>query len=346
MNNIIITGGAGYIGSHIVIELLELNNYNIHILDNLSNSSINTINKLRNYNKQNIIFHKVDICEYNKLKEIFDKYKIYCVIHLAGLKSVSESIKYPYKYYDNNVIGTLNLINVMKQSGCNNLIFSSSSTVYGNSIVPYTENSITGQGITNPYGNTKYMIEEILKDEFNSNELMNIIILRYFNPMGAHSSGLIGETIDNNPQNLMPNLINTLLGKTNSFNVYGSSYKTKDGSAIRDFIHVVDLANAHIKSLEKIEKNKKPNLEIYNIGSGTGYSVLDVIDMMINISDKKIKVITAKKRDGDLPISISDCSKANTELNWIAKKKLQDICKDTWNYYKKLQNICKDTWNY
>jgi UDP-glucose 4-epimerase len=334
MKDIIITGGAGFIGSHIVIELLQLNIYNIHIIDNLSNSSINTINKLRNYNKQNIIFHKVDICKYNHLKEIFNKYNIYCVIHLAGLKSVSESIKYPYKYYNNNVCGTLNLINVMKESGCNNLIFSSSSTVYGNSIVPYTEKSITGHGITNPYGNTKYMIEQILKDEFNSNKLMNIIILRYFNPMGAHSSGLIGENIDNNPQNLMPNLINTLLGKKDLFYVYGSSYKTKDGSAIRDFIHVVDLANAHIKSLEKIEKNTKQTIDIYNIGTGNGFSVLDVINMMIKVSKKKIKIINTKERDGDLPISISDCSKARNELNWESKKKLKDICEDTWNYYK------------
>ena len=324
MQTILVTGGLGYIGSHTVIELLK-QNYYIVILDDLSNSNIDVINKIRIItNSNNIKLYCGNILNVLLLNEIFTKYSVYAVIHFAGLKSVSESVSNPLKYYKNNVVGTLNLLEIMKQYNVMNFIFSSSATVYGNNIAPFNENSQTGINITNPYGKTKYMVEQILKDLKD----FNIYALRYFNPIGCHESGLIGDDPNGIPNNLMPYIIKVATKKIKHLTIYGNDYNTIDGTGVRDYIHVVDVAIAHVKAL----KNLKKGFNVLNIGSGTGTSVLELVKKFEDINNIEIPYIFSKRRDGDIDISYCDASKAKEYIDWEVSKNIDDMCKDCWSF--------------
>lgn len=342
MKYILCTGGLGFIGSHTVIELVN-NNYNVVILDNLSNSTLDILDKLYLLCDRNKInFIKGDILNNNDLDKVF-KYNILCVIHFAAFKSVNESIEKPLKYYENNVNGTINLLKKCKEYNVSNFVFSSSATVYGNSKSPLFENSQVGIGITNPYGSSKFMIEQILKD-LNHNEF-SIINLRYFNPVGAHPSGLIGENPTDIPNNLMPFVLRVAI-KNNldpdyedvykHLNIFGNNYDSDDGTAVRDFIHVVDLARAHVCAVNKI-LNTKTNYEVYNIGTGKGTSVLEIVNSFIKINKIKLPYEFQPRRQGDNDIVYCDTKKANKELNWKAELDIDDICKDTYNFA--LKNI-------
>ncbi len=338
--NILLTGGLGYIGSHTVVELVNLNN-NVIILDNLSNSKIEVLDNLYKLcDKNKIIFIKGDILNLNDLKKL-DNYKINSVIHFAALKSVNQSIKLPLNYYQNNICGLLNLLNYCKNLNINNFIFSSSSTVYGNSISPFVEDSNTGIGITNPYGQTKYMAEQILQD-FSKSELnFKVICLRYFNPVGAHKSGLIGENPNDIPNNLMPyilkvavknNLNHNLDNIYNYLSIYGNDYDTLDGTCRRDFIHIVDLAKAHVAALNKISKLN--NFEIFNLGTGKSTSVLELIETFKKINNVILPYKFKDKRPGDISVSFCNCEKANKILDWKTELNIDDICLDSYNFIK------------
>ncbi len=345
--SILITGGLGFIGSHTVVELLNSNYKNIIIIDNLSNSKYDIYNNIlkicENIPDKNVEFINLDILDKKNLKELFSlnyyKNKINTVIHFAALKSVKESINLPLKYYKINVEGTINLLEIMEMYECNNFIFSSSATVYGNQEYPVYENNITGIGITNPYGRTKYMVEEILKDYSKSNSKLNITILRYFNPVGAHSSGLIGEDPNDIPNNLNPYLLKVISGKLNKLTIYGNDYNTRDGTCLRDYIHVVDLAKAHVKTLEAILNNINKGLCIYNVGSGNNISVLEYINTFEKVNNIKINYDFGSRRNGDLPVVYANVDKIFNELNWKVEKSLEDICKDSYNYIKN-KNLC------
>jgi UDP-glucose 4-epimerase len=337
MKNLLITGGLGFIGSHTVCELYtNNNNFNVIILDNLCNSSIEQIKLIEKIIYPNkIIFVKGSINDSRLLDSIFINYHISAVIHFAALKSVTESINEPLLYYNNNVCGTINLLTIMNKYNVHNFIFSSSATVYGNQKSPIVESDTTGHKITNPYGKSKFIIEEMLKD-LNG---WNICILRYFNPIGAHTSGLIGENPNGIPNNLMPYILN--VGKNTHFNmndtiyqhlkVYGLNYDTVDGSGVRDYIHVVDLANAHIKSLEKILLDEK-KVSIYNLGTGKGTSVLELIKCFEDTNNIKIPYEIYPNRPGDIAESYCDVSKAEIELGWKRKYTIKEMCLDSWNY--------------
>jgi UDP-glucose 4-epimerase len=332
MKTILITGGLGYIGSHTVIQLLN-QGYKIIIVDNCSNSNIDNLDKIKNICKvTDIIYYNIDICNQEKLDNIFNTNPhIYLVIHFAAFKSVPESISNPSKYYNNNLSGIINILNSMKKYNCNNLIFSSSATVYGSNIPPFKEIDKTGENLTNPYGETKYICEEILKNNAEEFPNMKFIILRYFNPVGAHKSGLIGEGL--NSTNLMPNIIKSILYNM-PFKLYGNSYNTFDGSCIRDFIHVEDLANAHIMCIPNIEKLKN-NYNVYNVGTGIGYSILEIIDCINEHNVSPLTVELHQQRDGDIPICCSNIDKIKNDINWKPYETLNDICKDTINYINK-----------
>lgn len=336
--SILLTGACGYIGSHIAIELLQ-QNFSVIIVDNLSNSSqqiINTINKITN---KKLFFYQNDVSNEKSLDNIFSNHNIISVIHLASLKSVNESIKNPIYYYENNIRSTLSLIKIMKKYRCYNLIFSSSATVYGNASTPLSEDSQIGIGITNPYGKTKLMIEEILSDLTVSDSQWNIMALRYFNPVGSHSSALIGDD-PLNPTNLMPIIIsasiqhnhNIILKDNNILNIYGDDYDTPDGTALRDYIHVVDLAKAHLKSLQKIKDFKGYN--VFNLGMGKGISVLNMITTFEMINKVKVPYQLSNRREGDVPISYTLTEKANNILEWYPELTLEDMCRDSWKYAK------------
>ncbi len=310
MNYILVTGGLGFIGSHTVVELL-LNNYNIIIIDNLINSSIDVIKKIKDITNKNFLFFNIDIRDTLRLENLFVGYKINLVIHFASLKSVNESIKNPLQYYDCNVNGTINLLNIMKIHKCYKIIFSSSATVYGNNIYPVNENSPTGNGITNPYGKTKFIIEQILQDLYNSNNNWSITILRYFNPVGAHPSGLLGENPNDTPNNLFPYLLKVSIGKIPLLNIYGNDYDTPDGTCIRDFIHVVDLAKGHVKALEYIFNSEDTKINIYNLGTGKGTSVKELVETFEKVNNVKLSYNYTNKRDGDLPCVYADIEKAS-----------------------------------
>jgi UDP-glucose 4-epimerase len=332
MSYILVTGGLGFIGSHTVVELL-LNNYNIIIIDNLVNSSKDVLKKIEYItNHKNLLFFNIDIRDALKLENLFVEYKIKLVIHFAALKSVSDSIKNPLQYYDCNVNGTINLLNVMKKYECYKIIFSSSATVYGNNVYPVNEESSIGNGITNPYGQTKYMIEQILKDLYESNNNWSITILRYFNPIGAHPSGLLGENPNDIPNNLFPYLLKVAIGKIKSLDIYGSNYDTPDGTCIRDFVHVVDLASGHVKALEQIFNSNDTKINIYNLGTGKGTSVKELIETFEKVNNVKLAYNYTNKRDGDLPCVYADIKKASIELNWICKYNIEDMCKHGYNY--------------
>ena len=329
---ILITGGAGYIGSH---TLIELNNagYDFVVYDNLSNSSKESIKRVEKIINKNISFEEGDIRNKETLKSVFTRYNIDSVIHFAGLKAVGESVAKPLEYYDNNVVGTLTLLEVMKEFNCKKIVFSSSATVYGDPhTTPIKEDFPTG-ATTNPYGRTKYFIEEILKDLYISDNEFTIVILRYFNPVGAHESGTIGEDPNGIPNNLMPFISQVAVGKREFLSVFGGDYDTHDGTGVRDYIHVVDLAYGHVKAIDYL--NTLKNIEkplIINLGTGKGYSVLDIVNAFEKASGKKVAYKIVDRRAGDIAKCYSDPSFAKEVLNWEAKKTIEDMCSDSWRW--------------
>lgn len=335
---ILLTGGAGYIGSHTLVELLN-QNHEITVIDNLSNSKIESIKRVKTITGKELIFNKIDLCNIIELEKVFSSNQFEAVIHFAGLKAVGESVQKPLLYYYNNITGTTNLCQMMIKYDVKNIVFSSSATVYGNpTSVPITEDFPIKPA--NPYGNTKYIIETILKDIQIANPDWNVIILRYFNPVGAHESGLIGEDPNGIPNNLMPYISQVAVGRLPYLKVYGNDYPTKDGTGIRDYIHVVDLAQGHLKALDKLLTN--PGYCVYNLGTGQGYSVLDVITTFEKWSQRKIPYKIVGRRPGDIAECYADPSKANRELAWKAERNLDDMCRDTWNWQKKNPNGYSD----
>lgn len=325
---ILVTGGAGYIGSHTCILLLEAG-YEIAVLDNLDNSCEESIKRVKELTNKDFNFYKVDLLDYDDVDEVFNKEKFDAVIHFAGLKAVGESCSMPLRYYHNNITGTLNLCDIMAKHGCKKLVFSSSATVYGDPhTVPIKEDFPLSA--TNPYGQTKLMIEYILKDLYKSDNEWDIAILRYFNPVGAHESGRIGEDPNGIPNNLIPYVSQVAVGKLECLSVFGNDYNTKDGTGVRDYIHVVDLANGHLKALEKIAT--KSGVVVYNLGTGTGYSVLDMIKAFEKASGRKVNYKIAPRRPGDIAECYADPQKAKEELGFVATHTLEDMCRDTWRW--------------
>ena len=325
---ILVTGGTGYIGSHTVIELIN-SGYEVDILDNLFNSKISVLDNIKDITGIKPKFFEADILDGEKLDGIFATGNYDAVLHFAGLKAVAESIEKPLAYYENNVFGTVNLLKYMQKYGVNKFIFSSSATVYGEQDVPcLTEKMITGQKITNPYGRTKYMIEEIIKDVAKANEEFEATILRYFNPIGAHESGLLGEDPNDIPNNLMPVVMKVASGEIPELKVYGNDYPTRDGSCIRDFIHVVDLAKGHIAALN----NSQKGVNIYNLGTGKGTSVLEIIDTFERVSGKKLNYKIVDRRPGDLAEIFADASLAKEKLGWNTELSTDDAMRDTLHY--------------
>lgn len=328
---LLLTGGAGYIGSHTCVELLNLD-IEVVVLDNLSNSSAIALERVKTITNKELTFVKGDIRDKECLRTIFSEHKIDGVIHFAGLKAVGESNQLPLEYYDNNITGTIKLLQVMQEFDCTNIIFSSSATVYGNpKTLPITEEFPLS--VTNPYGRTKLMIEDILKDFYKSNNNWNIVLLRYFNPVGAHRSGLIGEDPNGIPNNLLPYITQVAIGRLKKLQVFGSDYNTPDGTGVRDYIHVVDLAIGHVAALQKIESDS--GLTIYNLGSGSGYSVLQMVEAFSSVAGVDIPYEIVGRREGDIASCYADPSKANTELNWHTTFNLEEICKSAWNWQTK-----------
>lgn len=326
---VLVTGGAGYIGSHTAVELLN-SGKDIVILDNFYNSSPKVLDRIKELSGRDFVFEECDIRDAERLREVFSKYNIDSVIHFAGLKAVGESCAKPLLYYENNISGTVTLCRTMAEYGCKKIVFSSSATVYGeNNVSPLRETMKTG-GTTNPYGTTKLFIEQILKDTAKADSDWSVCILRYFNPIGAHESGRIGENPSGIPNNLMPYITQVAEGKREFLNIYGNDYDTPDGTGVRDYIHVVDLAKGHLKALEKIEK--ETDVFIYNLGTGTGYSVLQVVNAFEKTSGVKIPYIITERRPGDLATCYSDPSKAEKELGWKAEKNLDDMCADSYRW--------------
>ena len=332
---ILVTGGAGYIGSHTVVELQEAG-YDVVVIDNLSNSSEKSLARVEKITGKPVKFYKTDILDREGLEEIFEKETIECCIHFAGLKAVGESVAKPWEYYYNNISGTLILVDVMRKHGVKNIIFSSSATVYGNpAFIPITEECPKGQ-ITNPYGQTKGMLEQVLTDMQKADPEWNVILLRYFNPIGAHKSGTIGENPNGIPNNLMPYITQVAVGKLKELGVFGNDYDTPDGTGVRDYIHVVDLAKGHVKAIKKIEEN--PGLEIYNLGTGCGYSVLDIVKNFEEASGVKIPYVIKDRRAGDIATCYSDATKAEKELGWKAEYGIKEMCADSWRWQKNNPN--------
>ncbi len=336
MKNILLTGGAGYIGSHTAIELLNTG-YSVIIVDNLSNSSLESLNRVEKITNKKILFYEIDLCDKNKVNEVINSNKIDAVIHFAGLKAVGESVNNPLLYYKNNILSTLNLLEAMLENNIKNLVFSSSATVYGDpASIPITEKHSTGVGLTNPYGKTKYFIEEILQDMTNTKQEWQITSLRYFNPIGAHPTGLIGEDPTGIPNNLMPFISQVAIGKRKKLNIYGNDYKTKDGTGVRDYIHVVDLAKAHLAAIKN--PSKKNIYRSINIGTGQGTSVIELIEAFERINKIKINYKFEKRRSGDIAECYADPTLANKELNWVARLTIEDACRDSWNWQQKNPN--------
>lgn len=333
--SILVTGGAGYIGSHTVVELLKANK-EVVVLDNLSNSSKKSLDRVEQITGKKVTFYEADILDRDALEMIFSKEKIESCIHFAGLKAVGESCEKPWEYYYNNVSGTLILLDVMRKHGVKNIIFSSSSTVYGTpEMIPVTEECPKGE-ITNPYGQTKSMLEQILMDIQKADPEWNVILLRYFNPIGAHESGMIGENPNGIPNNLMPYITQVAIGKLERLGVFGDDYDTPDGTGVRDYIHVVDLAIGHVKALKKIEE--KAGLCIYNLGTGTGYSVLEIVKNFEEASGKEIPYAIKPRRAGDIAMNYADASKAKQELGWVAERGIKEMCADSWRWQSQNPN--------
>lgn len=327
--SILVTGGAGYIGSHTVVELLNKGE-DLVIVDNFANSKPEALDRIKKITGKDFKFYEVDILDEENLSKVFEENNIESVIHFAGLKAVGESVVKPIEYYHNNITGTLVLLKLMKKYNCNRIVFSSSATVYGTpERVPLTEDCKTG-GTTNPYGTTKLFIEQILQDVYIANNNFSVALLRYFNPIGAHESGLIGEDPNDIPNNLMPYITGVASGKLEILNVFGNDYPTKDGTGVRDYIHVVDLAKGHLKALDKIRK--EPGVQIYNLGTGNGYSVLDIVNTFQRVNNIEVKYRIADRRPGDIAECYADPSKAKRELGWVAEKGIEEMCKDSWNF--------------
>jgi UDP-glucose 4-epimerase len=329
-NNILVTGGAGYIGSHTVIELLN-NNYNVIIVDNFSNSSINVIDNIYKITGINVDYFNIDCCDKNKLRKIFESYNFDAVIHFAAYKAVGESMNFPLKYYYNNILSLINVIDLMTEYNCNNIVFSSSASVYGeNNKLPLNETSeiLTSKSV---YGYTKQICEKIILDSTKVYKDFNAIILRYFNPIGAHPSIMIGEATNNIPQNLLPYLTKTAVGIYDFLNVYGNDYSTPDGTCLRDYIDIMDLSNAHVKSITRLFENiNKSNCEIFNIGSGKGISVLEIIKKFEEVNDVKINYKIMPRRPGDVESLWADITLANNELKWSPQRTLEDSLKTAY----------------
>ncbi|MEI5907745.1 UDP-glucose 4-epimerase GalE [Bacillus spongiae] len=331
---ILVTGGAGYIGTHTCIELIKAG-YDIVVVDNFSNSKPEALERVCEITGHNIISYKTDIQNKQELEKIFSQHNIEAVIHFAGLKAVGESVQLPLTYYQTNIMSTLTLCEVMKKYDVKNLVFSSSATVYGaTDQVPILEESPLNP--VNPYGRTKHMIEEVLRDLVKSDNNWSIALLRYFNPVGAHESGEIGEDPTGIPNNLMPYISQVAVGKLESLQVFGADYKTVDGTGVRDYIHVVDLAQGHIKALEKIIDTN--GIEAYNLGTGNGYSVLQVISAFEKVSGIKIPYSIGERRPGDAALCYADVSKAKEDLKWGARKGIEDMCQDSWRWQRKYPN--------
>lgn len=329
MSTILVTGGAGYIGSHTCVELLEAG-YDVVVVDNLSNSSCESLSRVEKITGKSLKFHEADIRDEKALDKIFGSYKVDAVIHFAGLKAVGESVSKPQEYYDNNITGTLTLTKVMKAHGCKNIIFSSSATVYGDpAFVPITEDCPKGM-CTNPYGWTKWMLEQILIDLNTADKQWNVILLRYFNPIGAHKSGLIGEDPKGIPNNLLPYVAQVAIGKLECIGVFGNDYNTPDGTGVRDYIHVVDLAKGHVKAIKKLED--KQGVSIYNLGTGNGYSVLQVIKAFSKACGHELKYQIKPRRPGDIAACYCDPTKALKELGWKAEYGIDEMCADSWRW--------------
>ena len=330
--SVLVTGGAGYIGSHTVVELLN-ENKEVIVVDNFSNSKPEMLGKIKKITNKDFKFYELDYSNKEKMDKVFAENKIDSVIHFAGYKAVGESVEKPIEYYTNNVSGTLNLLDVMRKHNVKTIIFSSSATVYGDpEVVPLTEMCKIG-ATTNPYGSSKLFIEQILKDVYKSDNTWDVCILRYFNPIGSHESGIIGEEPQGRPNNLMPYIVRVASGELEELSIFGNDYNTPDGTGVRDYIHVVDLAKGHIKALEKLEKEKS-GIYIYNLGTGKGYSVLDMVHAFEKTTGQKIKYKITERRAGDIATCYADATKAKEELNWVAEKTLEDMCRDSWNYIK------------
>lgn len=330
--SILVTGGTGYIGSHTVVELLNKNK-EVVVVDNFVNSSPEVVDKIKQITGKDFKFYEVDLLDKENLKKVFEENKITEVIHFAGLKAVGESIQKPLEYYTNNIVGTLVLLELMRQYNCKKIVFSSSATVYGDQgAKAYSESMKRGE-TTNPYGTTKSMIEKILEDLYVSDNEWGIIILRYFNPVGAHKSGLIGDNPNGIPNNLMPYIQKVAMREIPELSIFGNDYNTKDGTCIRDFIHVIDLSLGHINALEKINKDNT-GIYIYNLGTGVGYSVLDMVTTFKKVNNIDVPYKMAERRAGDLPDFYADPTKAKEELGWTATKTLEDMCRDSWNFAK------------
>lgn len=339
MKNILITGGAGYIGSHIAVELLD-KNYKVIVYDNLTNSSKISVKRVEEITGKNITFYEADILDEKKLSEVFKKEKIDVVIHCAALKSVGESVKKPLEYYHNNITGTLSLLKIMKKYSCKNIIFSSSATVYGDpEIVPITEDFPKGT-CTNPYGWTKSMMEQIMTDLQKSDPEWKVVLLRYFNPIGAHKSGKIGEDPQGIPNNLLPYIAQVAVGKLDYLSVFGDDYDTVDGTGVRDYIHVVDLAKGHVLAVDKIDKLK--GVSIFNLATGKGYSVLEVLKAFEKACGKKISYKIVQRREGDIAKCFADASKAYKILDWKAEKDIDQMCEDSWRWQSQNPNGYKE----
>ena len=331
MGKILVTGGAGYIGSHTVVELLD-NGYDVVVVDNLSNSSKESLNRVEQITGKTVKFYENDIADMDAMDKIFEENDIDAVIHFAGLKAVGESVEKPLEYYKNNISGTLNMCEVMRKHNVKNIIFSSSATVYGDpETVPITEECPKGT-CTNPYGWTKSMLEQILMDFNVADPEWNVILLRYFNPIGAHKSGMIGEDPNGIPNNLMPYITKVATGQLEKLNVWGNDYPTPDGTGVRDYIHVVDLANGHVKALEKIVEN--PGVKIYNLGTGKGYSVLEVVENFKEASGVDVPYVIGPRRPGDIAECYADASLAKKVLGWEAEFGIKEMCADSWNWQK------------
>lgn len=333
MRKILVTGGLGFIASHVTVDLVKAGCY-VVVIDNLCNSSVKVLDKIKRLvgsNYEQLRFIRGDVKDKDLLKRIFIEFEINLVMHFAGLKSVSDSVKNPLTYYQNNVVTTLTLLEVMHDVKCSRIVFSSSATVYGSQQYPVSETAVTGVGITNPYGNTKYMIEEILKDVYNSRPDWKIVILRYFNPIGAHPSGLLGEDPKDVPNNLFPYLLNVAIKKSDKLLIFGGDYDTPDGTCIRDFIHVSDLSLGHLYSLKKIDT---PGVHTYNLGTGFGISVKQLVDTFEQVTGVTVDTQVVDRRVGDLPIVYSNVYKAFKELQWTPKKNIKDMCRDGWNFIK------------
>lgn len=332
---VLVTGGAGYIGSHTCVELMNAG-IDVVIVDNFYNCKKSSIDRIKALVGRDFPYYECDIRDREGLDKIFKKEKIDSVIHFAGLKAVGESVQKPLEYFDNNITGTLVLLDVMRKNGCKKIVFSSSATVYGTkNISPLTEDMEIG-GVTNPYGRTKYMIECILQDLYVSDKDWSICLLRYFNPIGAHKSGTMGEAPNGIPNNLMPYITQVAIGKRDHLSVFGNDYDTPDGTCVRDYIHVVDLALGHVKAVQKVEDEK--GIFIYNLGTGKGYSVLDVVNAFKKASGIDIKYEIVARRAGDLAVCYSDPSKAYKELGWKAERDIEEMCEDSWRWQKQNPN--------